>query len=90
MSIRFAPANKSDQHRAATPVTDVKLQRKDLVRLRGRKHGQAVTCLEGALWITQAGDPRDHVLVAGDRFALNGRGAVLLEAMREARVRVTR
>lgn len=89
MSIRFAPANESNHTRAAAPATDVQLQRKALYRLRGKKHGPAVTCLEGTVWITQAGDPRDIVLAAGDEFAVNRRGSVLLQAMREARVRVT-
>jgi len=90
MAIRFARANESRQSRAAAaPVTDMKLGRQDVCRLKGRKRGPAVTCLEGAVWITQAGDPRDHILVAGERFAVNRRGAVLVEAVRDARVRVT-
>jgi hypothetical protein len=90
MSIRFARANESNQPRAAAaPVTDMQLERRGLYRLRGRKRGPAVTCLEGAVWITQAGDPQDHVLVAGEKFAVNRRGDVLVEAVREARVRVT-
>ena len=89
MSIRFAHANDANGSRAGAPVTDVQLQRKGVYRLRGRKRGPAVACLEGTLWITQAGDPRDHVLVAGEEFAINRRGDVLLEAVREARVRVT-
>jgi len=67
----------------------MQLQFKDLCRLEGKKHGPAVKCLEGAVWITQAGDPRDHILIAGDEFAVNRRGAVLVEAVRDARVRVT-
>ena len=90
MAIRFAHANESHQSRAAAaPVTDMQLERKDLCRLEGRKHGPAVTCLEGAVWITQAGDPRDHILIAGEKFAVNRRRAVLVEAVRDARVRVT-
>jgi len=90
MAIRFAHANESHRPRAAAePVTDMQLDRKDICRLEGRKRGPAVTCLEGAVWITQAGDPRDHILVAGEKFAVNRRGVVLLEAVREARVRVS-
>lgn len=90
MAIRFARSNDSRQPRAAqAPVTDIQLQRKDIARLKGEKRGPAVTCLEGAVWITQAGDPRDHILVAGEKFAVNRRGVVLLEAVRQARVEVT-
>ena len=90
MSLSFTRNNGSNQTRVATPETDMQLQRKSLCRLRGRKHGPAVVCLEGAVWVTQAGDPRDHVLVAGDVFAVDRRGDVLLQALREARVQVRR
>jgi hypothetical protein len=90
MSTRFARVNESNRRQAASrPGTEVQLQRKSLCRLRGRKHGPAVACLEGAVWVTQAGDPRDHVLLAGEEFAVNRRGDVLVEAIRGARVRVT-
>ena len=69
--------------------TELQLQRRDLYRVRGKRRGPAVTCLEGMIWITQAGDPRDHLLLAGDQFAVNRGGNVLVEAVREARVRVT-
>ena len=89
MSIRFARANKAEQGRAAVPVADMRLERKGLCRVRGRKHGPAVACLEGTVWITQAGDPRDHLLTAGEVFAVSRRGAVLVEAVRDARVQVS-
>jgi hypothetical protein len=42
--------------------------------------GFAVTCREGAVWITQANDPRDIALSAGQCFALDRKGLALVVA----------
>ena len=36
--------------------------------------GTEICNVEGAVWITQAGDPRDIVLAAGERFRLDRGG----------------
>jgi hypothetical protein len=40
--------------------------------------GLTVQCLEGAVWITQANDPRDIVLTAGQSFTLDKAGLALV------------
>jgi hypothetical protein len=40
--------------------------------------GFTVECLEGAVWITQSGDPRDIVLRAGQSFVLDKPGLALV------------
>jgi hypothetical protein len=42
--------------------------------------GLAVTCLAGAVWITQADDPDDIVLEAGEEFVLDRPGLALVSA----------
>jgi hypothetical protein len=42
--------------------------------------GFAVTCREGVVWITQADDPRDVALSAGQSFALDRKGLALVVA----------
>jgi hypothetical protein len=42
--------------------------------------GFAVTCREGTVWITQADDPRDIALGAGQSFALDRKGLALVVA----------
>ena len=52
--------------------------------------GILVVCREGALWITQAGDTRDHLLNAGERYIVRGSGVVVIEALRPAELRIER
>ncbi len=62
------------------------LKRHQLISLRGVKPQTAVNCNHGVLWITNSGDPRDHILGAGRGFSPKRRGHVLIEAMRDSTV----
>ena len=42
--------------------------------------GVAVTCVDGAIWVTQAHDPRDVVLENGESFVLDRPGLALVSA----------
>ncbi len=50
--------------------------------------GQLVECLSGAVWLTQEGDSRDHVLAPGDARVIESSGRVAVQALRTARVRI--
>lgn len=39
-----------------------------------------IACLDGCLWITQDGDPRDIILKRGESFTLDRPGVALLHA----------
>ncbi|MGZ5130957.1 MAG: DUF2917 domain-containing protein [Caldimonas sp.] len=41
--------------------------------------GGEVSILSGQVWLTRAGDPSDHVLVAGESFHVSGAGETLVE-----------
>jgi hypothetical protein len=43
---------------------------------------------EGRVWLTEDGDARDVWLTAGQHATLSGRGLAVIEAVRDARVRV--
>lgn len=43
--------------------------------------GKKLVCVEGALWVTQTGNPGDHVLVAGQSLTLAGRGSVVVSTL---------
>lgn len=66
----------------------INLRRDEAVRLEGDTRGAVVACLEGVLWITQEGDGADHLLEAGDEFAIDRAGLVVIEARRAARLTV--
>jgi hypothetical protein len=42
--------------------------------------GLAVACIDGTVWITQANDPRDIVINAGQSFLLDKQGLALVAA----------
>jgi hypothetical protein len=43
--------------------------------------GTEIRCLEGMLWITQDGDFSDHILESGEKFIVNRKGNVVLQAL---------
>jgi Protein of unknown function (DUF2917) len=49
-----------------------------------------LSCLQGTLWVTQDQDPEDHILERGDRYASGSAVCMLVHAMSDARVVVTR
>lgn len=66
-----------------------RLAHRKVLDLRDRT-GDRVECLDGSVWITQDGDPRDVVLDAGESFTLDRPGTALVYALEDARVVVQR
>jgi hypothetical protein len=64
-------------------VETVKLPARTVHRL-GNGPGAIVACRAGTVWITQANDPRDIVLVAGESFVLDRNGLALVMALKDA------
>ncbi len=48
--------------------------------LRPRRGGLVLTCRSGEFLVTQAGDPADHVIAAGEAFRTTARGKVVVWA----------
>jgi hypothetical protein len=53
----------------------------EIERLEGVRPGDAILCTNGVLWVTQEGDPDDHLLVSGDEFVAHHLGLVLVQAL---------
>lgn len=51
--------------------------------------GMRVELWDGALWITQEGDTRDHFLQPGESFLLEREGVVIVSALRASQVTLT-
>jgi hypothetical protein len=47
-----------------------------------------VLCTTGTLWLTQPGDPHDHLLKAGQSFSLDQPGMVLVQGLPCGKVRI--
>ena len=43
-----------------------------------------IVCRQGVLWVTQAGNPRDHVLYPAASFRSRGKGRIAVTACRAA------
>jgi len=72
------------------PIIDYKAEPK-LVELAPNEaltimvdHGTEIRVVQGALWITQEGDGRDHIVAAGTRFRSGHRGAIVVSALERA------
>jgi len=61
-----------------------RLCRDELIRLDGDVAGRVVSCRKGVLWLTQTGNPGDHLIRAGEAFAIDGPGVVLVSALEES------
>ena len=62
------------------------LSRDELIRVEPGRVPLAIACRRGTCLLTQAGDPEDHVLLAGDRFRPARRGLVVVWAFTDAEV----
>jgi hypothetical protein len=62
------------------------LRQREFVRITKNRGYCAVQCLAGALWITQEGDRKDHLIVAGDEFEITRRGLAVIEALQDGTV----
>jgi hypothetical protein len=61
-----------------------RLRRDELTRLDGDVAGRVISCWKGVLWLTQAGTPGDHLIRAGEAFAIDRRGLVLISALEDS------
>ncbi len=70
------------------PLPELQLEPQALQRLPSLRPGDLLTCTRGVLWVTQAGDPADYLLRAGEAFVAN-RGAVVVQALAAASYRLS-
>ena len=62
----------------------IRMQRSEYQSMRTVKPGSTLFCDTGILWVTQAGDRQDYVLMPGQKMTVTKKGKVLIEAMRDA------
>jgi len=71
-----------------TPTRRIALQANELLNLDDAR-GSTVRVGRGQVWITQYGDLADHILDAGDSWAIERDGRTVLQAQRATIVDVT-
>ncbi len=62
--------------------------KRSVFSLKGPVRGATIACDSGAVWITQAGDIRDYVIVAGMDFTVPGEGSVAIQLMEHAGITI--
>ena len=67
-------------------AVDLALDSGAVVDLRPPRGGADLTTRQGALWITQTGDPTDHILKAGESFHVEGGRLVVVQALEASRL----
>lgn len=60
---------------------EIVLNGSELLKLEIRQPGARVMCTTGTLWLTQPGDPHDHLLMAGQSFSINQQGTILVQGL---------
>ena len=70
-------------NQSVQPITKIRMQRRGFQRMEIARPGSTLCCDTGILWVTQAGDQHDYVLLPGDKMTVTHRGKVLVEAMRD-------
>jgi hypothetical protein len=61
--------------------SEIELDGPELLKLEFGQPGASVMCTSGTLWLTQQGDPHDHLLKAGGAYTLDQRGMVLVQGL---------
>jgi hypothetical protein len=73
--------------RHALEVQPTRVQARSVLPLENAKD-QQVTVLDGVVWLTQANDPRDVILVKGQSFIVERNGRTVLFAFKDAAVTI--
>jgi hypothetical protein len=87
---RIAPAPEpaaSGRDATGSRATFV-LERGEVLSIRVGRRPYRIACIAGRLWTTMDGSTVDLVLAAGESLAYQGRGKVVVQALRTATVRV--
>jgi hypothetical protein len=72
---------------ASLDLEPISLSARSLHRIESAR-GTQVTCVRGATWITQANDPRDLILGAGQSVVLDRPGLAVVYTFRDAVITV--
>lgn len=71
------------------PEQKFQLHKNMIYSLSAAHGGKEISCGQGVLWLTRAGDSQDYVLMPGERFILNQGGKIVIQAMAESLVQIT-
>ena len=67
---------------------EICLEGLELLKLETGQPRKSVMCTAGTLWLTQQGDPDDHLLAVGQSFTPNHRGTILVQGLPYGKARI--
>lgn len=67
-----------------TQKVEVVLHPHDVLTLHNIRHGMAIECRNGIIWVTCSGEAQDYMLRPGRRYIPQGKGNVVIEAVADA------
>jgi hypothetical protein len=70
-----------DDATAESPLDKLRCLPRDGTLAIEQPLGQELWCVQGALWITHDGDPKDHLLAAGRGYVALRSGRLLAQAL---------
>jgi Protein of unknown function (DUF2917) len=62
-------------------LTDISLPKFRTWVIEGDRRGDVISCVDGALWITQESDLKDYVVESGKDFWVTRPGTVVVQAL---------
>ena len=62
----------------------IHLKKKELMAIKKNARGMSVSCMDGAVWLTQSGDLNDHLILPGMSFTVSCKGKVVMFALSSA------
>jgi hypothetical protein len=65
-------------------VIEHRLRRDERIRFDGDSSGRVISCREGVLWLTQTGNPGDHLIRAGESFSIGHHGVAVISALEDS------
>jgi hypothetical protein len=75
-------------HARLPPRTNTVSMKKNELLSIARPLGARIDCIHGWIWITQDGDARDTLLVAGEHHVVDGRTRLIVQALEDGVVRI--
>ena len=82
------PAVRPARAGARQRIIEAQLGVGGLYELQGDHRGDRIDLTAGMVWITQPGDPEDHLLQLGDSLLITRPGRVIAQGMAESKIRI--
>jgi hypothetical protein len=67
-----------------TPKIELLLRPREVLNLDNSQQRMAIECTNGLVWVTCAGEHKDHILDAGERYVPKTKGTIVIEAIDQA------